>query len=545
MSRYAAILAIACWATPLPLPAQSSSIPIPELTKHVFERVGYGGLPNEVRAVLLLPPNQQFPALSNWLSVQLFQTQALPTNLTTSINNLGNRPSVAGGPTGHNWTLAQLKNERILMAAYSTNQLRERMANFWHTLFNTQFRKVEGFFGFNATGMQIATHAEAMQFDGFRTNALGLFRDLLDVSIDSVAMRIYLDLHGSRPGSPNENYARELLELHTMGPENDQGAVNYTAQDIADLSVLLAGLDVTPGGIITTVNQTSPQAVTLFGAVPHVSNFTLTNPSMDPRANADLFLNHLAAENQTKDYVCRRLIRHFIADEPDYTDPRFSGLLAASKTAWGTQGDITAVLTRIFVDPLFYDDPALIRNLVKTPFEGEVSQIRRNSFAVPVIAATNNSLALVNVRLGLMGQGLFEFPSPDGYPMAATAHADSAKSRVRWASALELVTARPFGYLLAGDPVQLLDALIPNWSAMPPASPSLVASTMLDFYYPNDTTSPPQSQTRDWTGAWTILQQDPNTGAFPSWGSLGRPQLEDRVRMLAAYCAGMTQAYVR
>ncbi|MCA8972058.1 MAG: DUF1800 family protein, partial [Planctomycetes bacterium] len=119
-----------------------------ELTTHVMGRLGYAGLPDEVLGVNLAPPNSQFGLLVNWASNQLFVTQPIPTDLTNAIASLsaGAEPTALGAPTAHGWTVSELASKRILMAAFSPNQLRERMANFWRTLFNTHFRIPEVYF---------------------------------------------------------------------------------------------------------------------------------------------------------------------------------------------------------------------------------------------------------------------------------------------------------------------------------------------------------------------------------------------------------------
>ncbi|HEY6218731.1 MAG TPA: DUF1800 family protein, partial [Gemmatimonadaceae bacterium] len=118
---------------------------------------------------------------------------------------------------------SQLQEATIYRAAFSRRQLYERMVEFWSDHFNIAFTKV----GY----LKVADDRDVI-----RANALGKFRDLLRASAKSAAMLAYLDQNQSRRGAPNQNYARELMELHTLGVDN-----GYTQNDVAELSRVLTG----------------------------------------------------------------------------------------------------------------------------------------------------------------------------------------------------------------------------------------------------------------------------------------------------------------
>ncbi|HEY4131370.1 MAG TPA: DUF1800 family protein, partial [Gemmatimonadaceae bacterium] len=117
----------------------------------------------------------------------------------------------------------QLQESTIYRAAFSQRQLYQRMVEFWSDHFNQDVDKV---------GYLIV----ADQRDVIRKNALGKFPDLLKASAHSASMLLYLDQNASRKAAPNQNYAREIMELHTLGVDG-----GYTQDDVAELSRVLTG----------------------------------------------------------------------------------------------------------------------------------------------------------------------------------------------------------------------------------------------------------------------------------------------------------------
>src|SRR6185436_18146149 len=111
----------------------------------------------------------------------------------------------------------------IFRAAFSRRQLYERIVEFWSDHFNIAFTKV----GY----LKVVDDRDVI-----RKYALGRFRDLLMATAKSPAMLAYLDQTQSRRGAPNENYARELMELHTVGVDG-----GYTQTDVSDLARVLTG----------------------------------------------------------------------------------------------------------------------------------------------------------------------------------------------------------------------------------------------------------------------------------------------------------------
>ena len=117
----------------------------------------------------------------------------------------------------------QLRESTLYRSAFSRRQLYQRMVELWADHFNQDLDKV---------GYLLV----ADQRDVIRTHALGKFPDLLKASAHSASMLVYLDQNSSRKGAPNQNYAREIMELHTLGVDG-----GYTQDDVAELSRVLTG----------------------------------------------------------------------------------------------------------------------------------------------------------------------------------------------------------------------------------------------------------------------------------------------------------------
>lgn len=486
---------------------------------HVMGRLGYGATAAELDAI-------QTPAdLNAWIQTQLTTTQATPAALTNAIAALNGTEPVAPNFNQGTWNHEELRYARILNAIWSPNQLRQRMANFWRVLFNTNVVRITPPFGEN-----LAVGLEWKQYTEFRQHALGNFRDLLDVSIDNVSMRVYLDLAANNDlNNPNENYARELLELHTLGPELN-GVANYTDEDIKLIGRDLVGLGVNFGTamIQTTTQAFPPPAVTLFMQTPNVVNLPVPS-SNDPDAKADLILDHLTRQRQTARYICTRLVQEFVTDEEaDLARPEIQGLIANCMLQWGTNGNITAVLTALFGDPVFRTNLLYRRNKIERPLESVASQMRVLDTAIPSPANVTDRCLVIDNALVSMGQEIFHFPSPDGYPLSSFAQAGSSRARERWRMAFNLTQASGTS-TVDSDPVAWVLARGVNIN-----SSTSIVLTVLNYLYPGDYTINDSRRVL----AYLELPSSP-------WSTTTVLEKRVRIRQMMAFVCGMTQAYVK
>ncbi len=320
----------------------------------------------------------------------------------------------------------ELQQLAIVRAALSERQLREVMVDFWTNHFNV-------FVGKGADRFLLPSYIE----ETIRPRALGRFEDLLIATAQSPAMLFYLDnaqsvAPGSSPPFPlaakrrggqgvrsrptgiNENYARELLELHTLGVDG-----GYTQQDVIEVARIFTGW---------SIERPELGAGFVFhdwahdGGTKHVFGMTFRD---DGKGEGIRLLKYLAMQHATMHHVSAKLCARFVADEPP------DGCVDAAVAAWQqTRGDIRAVLRAIFTSPDFWAPPA-VRSKVKTPFEFVVSAIR----AAGVDPDTSPKLAQLVARLG---EPLYQQPAPTGYAETEAHWVNSGALLARMNAALML-----------------------------------------------------------------------------------------------------------
>lgn len=276
--------------------------------------------------------------------------------------------------------LGQLQQQAILQAVYNPNQLEERMVEFWTNHFNI-FARVK----------DSAFRKPADELRTIRRHALGKFPDLLSASAHSPAMLAFLDNPDSRKGKPNENYARELMELHSLGVDG-----GYTQRDVHEVARCFTGW--------TIENRfMRPRGQFRFDPDRHDDGKKVVLgheiPAGGGKADGERVLRILASHPSTAASIARKLCRAFLGSED-------SGAIAALAEVYKrTGGDIREMLRAAFRLPAFWSGPPI----VKRPFDFAVSALRLLG------AATDGGPAIQN-RLADMGQPLYQWPMPDGYP---------------------------------------------------------------------------------------------------------------------------------
>ncbi len=269
--------------------------------------------------------------------------------------------------------LADLKARQLHQMLYSNRQLNEVMTWFWENHFNTNFN----------THRNVAF--ELAENQGFRLHALGSFRDLLGVSAKSPAMIYYLNNAQNVVGRANENYAREIMELHTLGVDG-----GYSATDISELARIFTGWHEQDGAFFFNDAEHD------FGT-KEVLGVTFQGNGLDDGEQA---LDLLASHPSTARNICRKLITLLVSDQPIASlQGQCEGQFLASN------GNIASVLQVILASSEFI---ALEHqaNKTKTPLEVVLAAIRSVN-ATPDYPALNNTLRR-------MGYSLFEYPVPTG-----------------------------------------------------------------------------------------------------------------------------------
>lgn len=301
---------------------------------------------------------------------------------------------------------------RLWRAAGSPWQLREAMVEHWADHFNV-------FVGKGPVQVWVGSFEEA----ALRPHALGRFRDLLGAVATHPAMLFYLDNwrnsgpggRGKRFAGLNENYARELLELHTLGVDG-----GYGQADVVALAQVLTGWGFPPNQPKRAAQVDPLGSGFWFDAGRHATGpkrLLGATISSGGRAEGEAALDLLAKHPATARHLARKLAARFVADEPPQA---LVQRLAARYLA--TDGRIDQVLEALFLSPEF---AAARQAKLKTPYRLVVSAARAlgDDLHDPTPAVR---------ALKRLGQPLFGCPTPDGWPVrqAAWLGPDAMTSRV-------------------------------------------------------------------------------------------------------------------
>ncbi|WP_459618471.1 DUF1800 domain-containing protein [Bordetella sp. 2513F-2] len=283
----------------------------------------------------------------------------------------------------------------VLRATFSPWQLREQLTWFWFNHFNVFMSK-------GSVGYALADYEDTL-----RKNALGNFRDILEASLKHPAMLIYLDNNVSTKEKPNENYARELMELHTLGVDG-----GYSQEDVQALARILTGVRVMS-------NKTAPKMPKkLQGQLIQEGAFVF-----DPRhhdfsdkkflgktikgqgwAEVDQVLDILATHPSTAKHVARRLAIYLVSDNPPD-----AVVEQAAKTFAETKGDIKATVKSIVESDTFAEAAG---KQFKSPMQYAISSVQAAGIKNP-----DRVVKVVRQALSQMGQPLYGRLTPDGYPL--------------------------------------------------------------------------------------------------------------------------------
>ena len=354
---------------------------------------------------------------------------------------------------GEKELIEQVTSQKIIRAVYTKNQLQEVMTSFWFNHFNVSFDK--------KMGIQFVLGYER---DVIRPNALGKFGDLLLGTAKSPAMLIYLDnfnnmivsspvakaggvpVAGKKPTGVNENYAREVMELHTLGVDG-----GYTQNDVTEAARVLTGWTIVPFGKLPEKNQmlkklNSASAAELEqSGIIHDHDFLFLAARHDQEAKTILgkyfpaqggyeegvaLLGMLAHHPSTAQFISKKIATRFVQDNPpDALVERMA------KTFIEEEGDIRKVLLTMVSSPEFWNKEAT-REKTKSPVELIASSIRALNATItdarPLIALSAS-----------MGEKIYYYPAPTGFPDRAT----------YWISTGSLLARMNFGLAIAAGKI--------------------------------------------------------------------------------------------
>ncbi|MGO8794756.1 MAG: DUF1800 domain-containing protein [Candidatus Sulfotelmatobacter sp.] len=347
----------------------------------------------------------------------------------------------------------ELTQAKLLRAIYSQRQLEEVMTDFWFNHFNV-------FVGKGLDRMLLTSYER----DVIRPRALGKFEDLLVATAKSPAMLYYLDNYLSvgpdsaqalglpahpgpyarryprpnpkRKSGLNENYGRELLELHTLSVNG-----GYSQRDVTEVAKVFTGW---------TIDKPAEGGGFKFDPGMHEPGpkFVLGH-KIKPKGEGEglELLHRLATSSQTAHFISLKLAERFVADDPS---PALVDRMA--KTFLKKKGDIREVLETLFHSPEFWDD-ATYRAKVKTPLEFVASAVRASGADVEDAGPLTN-------QLRNMGMPLYGAQPPTGYSMKAETWVSSSSLLNRMNFALALTAGKIKGVKV--DTTRLAGANFPQ-----------------------------------------------------------------------------------
>jgi len=335
------------------------------------------------------------------------------------------KPKPTPPPKNPGMVVNELQRAKLLRAVYSERQLYEVMVDFWENHFSIFANK----------------DADRLLLTGFdreavRPFAMGNFRDLLGATAHSPAMLYYLDNWTSsvlrkypatkdRParqsGGINENYARELMELHTLGVNG-----GYTQKDVQEVARCFTGW---------TIRKPNDEGVFIYNPALHDNGektvLGVKIAAGGGIADGERVLDILASHPSTARFIATKMARRFLGDEP----PK-AVVDRAARVFLTTNGSITETLKSIITSPAFFS-PAAYRNKVRSPFEYVAAALRITN------AETDADRPILS-WISRMGQPVYGRVTPDGYPDMST----------EWLSNNDLLTRFNFAGALATNSIK-------------------------------------------------------------------------------------------
>ena len=434
-SAIAAVIALG--GPPVARTVRASAFPDDEATiRHVLNRIGFGARPGDVERVKAMglpryidaqlhPDRVSDPAVAarlTGLSTLTMSSREMAVEIERPLiemrrarkaQNTNGDPGAPKMPNQMqqraNRVIVELSEAKLLRAIYSERQLEEVLTDFWFNHFNVDARKGPDRF--------LVTEYER---DVIRPRVFGRFRDLLEATAKSPAMLFYLDnwMSGRAGGGINENYGRELMELHTLGVDG-----GYTQKDVTEVARAFTGWTIQ-----------GPRQGGGFRFEPRLHD-TGEKIVLGHRIKAgggesdgEQVLDILASHPATARFISTELVRRFVADTPP---PALVDRAAARFRETG--GDLREVMRTILTSPEFLSIVSFNAK-AKTPFEFVVSAVRATG------ADVANAAPLVRT-LQQLGMPPYQCQPPSGY-------ADTAEA---WVNTGALVGRMNFAVALAAN----------------------------------------------------------------------------------------------
>lgn len=387
---------------------------------HALNRLGFGPRPGDVETVLdrgiedyisdQLEPRPDSALATRLAALPVASTLGMSTTqVLVQYADSGNQTAAIQS------YLDNMQSAKLIRSVHSANQLEEALADFWFNHFNVNIN--DGFVRYSL---------QSYERDAIRPNVLGKFETLLGATAAHPAMLYYLDNYLSQVGRTvngvlvqglNENYGREILELHTVGVD-----AGYKQADVYEAARAFTGWGIDNlnrgGNFVYTAARHDTGSKNVFG---------LALAAGGQKDDGDRLVKYLATHPSTARFVSTKLARRFVSDTPP------SSLIDRMADAWlATDGDIRSVMRAMIGSPEFWSEAFSTTGKPKTPYEYVVSSVRA------VGGEVTSAVRGITTYLSQMGQPLYQCIPPTGYADAGADWLNPSSQIYRMNFALDL-----------------------------------------------------------------------------------------------------------
>jgi uncharacterized protein (DUF1800 family) len=434
--------------------------------EHLLRRAGFGARSDELDTFRRLSIRGAVAALVDY--------ESIPDDVDRKIHQSGYVQITSRGGFSPRTVITDARQRWLFRMVHTNRPLQEKMTIFWHNHFATAYSKIAGILnGEEATRYMAATTSEDPagvrgQIEVLRHHALGNFRDLLVEMAKDTAMLIWLDGRTNIRARPQENFAREIMELFTMG------IGHYTEQDVYAAARVFTGWNLRRSGAGDTSHfeflynaaqhDTAAKAFT-FPIYPDGSRTIPARPAADGMQDGLDFIDALAAHPETGPRLARKLFQFFVSE---IDEPPAAFISRVAGVYYRSRYDLKSIVREVLLSPEFWDERAYFARYA-WPVEFVVRAIKD-------IGWRGFSLVDTLAPLTAMGQTLFEPPDVNGWDLGrAWFSTGSMLARMNFAATLTfnqkprlVEAAAPYGrtpdtllaWVMDGLPTAPMDAAV-------------------------------------------------------------------------------------
>ncbi len=435
--------------------------------RHLLLRAGFGGTDEQIRTLASWGPQAAVDHLLDYedIPVEADARDAFDNSIILPPTDLERRSLAAARQAKDEAKISQFQTMRNRAKAADRKQMREiqiwwitrmiqsprpleeKLTLFWHGHFATSFRTTEDSYHMYAQNRML------------RANATGNFGDLLRGIVRDPAMLRYLNNNQNRKSSPNENLARELLELFSLGEGN------YSENDIKEGAKALTGYTYRDDAFYFNKNNHDNNSKRVLGSQGNL--------------DADGLVDAILRSNACAYFICAKFYKFFVADITtdiqELDGPERTVVRNLSKAFQGSRYEIKPMLRKLLLSQHFYD-PSVMGDKIKSPIELLVGAIR--TLNVPTRNVTTLSSAM-----DMMGQSVFMPPSVKGWD-GGRSWINTSTMFIRQNTLVYLISGRQAGRKSIDrsnyDPTRLVPAMNdPRLDGDPPAKQ--IANELLDL----------------------------------------------------------------